>query len=171
VITVLKHGLASAARSNEEIKVRGTVAEILQDVMQRGDSAVRRYSRKFDSWDPPQFRLAQSDILRCMEALPHQVLEDIQFAQSQIRNFAQRQRESLHDLEVETLPGVVLGHKNIPVGSVGCYIPGGRYPLVASAHMGVLTAKVAGVQRVIAAAPPAAGAAPAEPRRARGAAA
>ena len=107
---------------------------------------MRQYSEKFDKWSPPSFRLSETEIADCVRALPRQVVDDIQFAQTQIRNFALVQRAALQDVEVETLPGVVLGHKNIPVNSVGCYVPGGRYPMVASAHMSVVTAKAAGVK-------------------------
>ena len=133
---------------------RATVEEILVGIEQRGEVAVREYSKKFDQWDPPSLRLSAAEIDACIQSLSGQAIEDIRFAQTQIRRFAQIQLLSMRDVEVETLPGVVLGHKNIPVNSVGCYVPGGKYPLLASAHMGVLTAKVAGVKRVIACAPP-----------------
>ncbi|SCK25085.1 sulfopropanediol 3-dehydrogenase [Variovorax sp. HW608] len=141
-------------RDGQDAQVRQTVETILGDVQQRGDEAVRDYSAKFDQWSPAAFRLSQAQIDACIAALSAQALADIRFAQAQIRRFAQIQKSSMHDVEIETLPGVVLGHRNIPVNSVGCYIPGGKYPLIASAHMSVLTAKVAGVPRVIACAPP-----------------
>ena len=154
MIKQLKTSQAAAEKSERNAQVRQTVEAILADIETRGDTAVREYSNKFDRWDPPSFRLDQSQIDACIAALSPQALADIKFAQAQIRRFAQIQKSSMHDVEIETLPGVVLGHRNIPVNSVGCYIPGGKYPLIASAHMSVLTAKVAGVKRVIACAPP-----------------
>ena len=127
---------------------------ILKDIEQRGDAAVRDYSRKFDGWDPASFALSQGQIEAAVGQLSAREIEDIRFAQTQIRNFAQIQRDSMRDVEVETLPGVILGHRHIPVNAAGCYVPGGKYPLIASAHMSVLTAKVAGVPRVVATAPP-----------------
>lgn len=150
----LKGGQSAAAKAANSLQVRQTVEAILDDIATHGETAMRRYSEKFDNWSPPSFRLSKSQIDDCLGTLPGQVLADIRFAQAQIRNFALVQRDALRDVEVETLPGVVLGHKNIPVNSVGCYVPGGRYPMVASAHMSVVTAKAAGVQRIIAAAPP-----------------
>lgn len=150
----LKGGQSAAAKAANSLQVRQTVEAILDDIATHGETAMRRYSEKFDNWSPPSFRLSKSQIDDCLGTLPGQVLADIRFAQAQIRNFALVQRDALTDVEVETLPGVVLGHKNIPVNSVGCYVPGGRYPMVASAHMSVVTAKAAGVQRIIAAAPP-----------------
>ena len=150
----LKGGQSAAAKAANSLQVRQTVEAILDDIATHGETAMRRYSEKFDNWSPPSFRLSKSQIDDCLGTLPDQVLADIRFAQAQIRNFALVQRDALTDVEVETLPGVVLGHKNIPVNSVGCYVPGGRYPMVASAHMSVVTAKAAGVQRIIAAAPP-----------------
>jgi len=150
----LKGGQSAAAKAANSLQVRQTVEAILDDIATHGETAMRRYSEKFDNWSPPSFRLSESQIDDCLGTLPGQVLADIRFAQAQIRNFALVQRDALTDVEVETLPGVVLGHKNIPVNSVGCYVPGGRYPMVASAHMSVVTAKAAGVQRIIAAAPP-----------------
>jgi sulfopropanediol 3-dehydrogenase len=135
-------------------KVRDTVETILTDIAERGDAAVRELSVKFDKWDRDDYRLTEQEIEACLSQLSKRDIEDITFAQTQVRNFAQRQRESILDIEVETLPGVVLGHKNIPLGSAGCYVPGGKYPLLASAHMSVITAKVAGVPRVATAAPP-----------------
>ncbi|MDM0117673.1 histidinol dehydrogenase [Variovorax sp. J22R133] len=154
MIQVIKSGQTAQAKAGNQAQVRATVEGILGDIEQRGDAAVREYSQKFDQWAPESFRLTQAQIDACIAGLPAQTLEDIRFAQTQIRRFAEIQKASMHDVEVETLPGVVLGHRNIPVNSVGCYIPGGKYPLIASAHMSVLTAKVAGVKRVIAAAPP-----------------
>ncbi|WP_449433446.1 histidinol dehydrogenase [Pseudomonas putida] len=150
----LKKGQSAQTKASNQAQVRATVEEILADIEQRGDAAVRDYSGKFDNWTPDNFRLSQAQIDACIASLAPQTLDDIRFAQEQIRRFAQAQKDSMHDVEVETLPGVVLGHRNIPVNSVGCYIPGGKYPLIASAHMSVLTAKVAGVKRVIASAPP-----------------
>lgn len=141
--------------------VAATVSEIIRDVRLEGDAAVRRYSEKLDNWNPASFRLDQGSIDKAIASLPRIVLDDLRFAQDQIRSFAQRQLESLSDLEVETLPGVILGHRHIPVGSVGAYVPGGRYPLLASAHMTIITAKVAGVSRVTACTPPSRGELPA----------
>jgi sulfopropanediol 3-dehydrogenase len=150
----LKSGQSAAAQAASSLQVRQTVEAILQDIAAHGETALRRYSEKFDKWSPASFRLSATEIEDCLRALSRQVIEDIRFAQTQIRNFARVQRAALRDVEVETIPGVVLGHKNIPVNSVGCYVPGGRYPMVASAHMSVVTAKAAGVKRIIAAAPP-----------------
>jgi sulfopropanediol 3-dehydrogenase len=136
-----------------DTKVRETVENILADLEARGDEAVREYSEKFDNWSPESYRLDRDAIDACYDALTDQEKDDIRFAQEQVRNFAQIQRDSMKDVEVETLPGVILGHKHIPVNAVGCYVPGGKYPLIASAHMSVVTAKVAGVPRVIASAP------------------
>jgi len=154
MIRYLKSGQSAAMKAENTLQVRNTVEAILADIAANGEKAVRQYSEKFDKWSPPLFRLSDPEIAACIRSLPPQVIEDIQFAQTQIRNFALVQRAALQDVEVETLPGVVLGHKNIPVNSVGCYVPGGRYPMVASAHMSVVTAKAAGVKRVIATAPP-----------------
>jgi len=161
MIRYLKKGAEAAETAEYDRKVRQTVEGILADVETRGDAAVRELSEKFDKWSPESFRLSKEQIQALIDSLPAQVIEDIKFAQSQIRRFAEAQKACLKDLEIETLPGVTLGHKNIPVESVGCYIPGGRYPMVASAHMSVLTAKVAGVPRVIACTPPLNGQAPA----------
>jgi len=161
MIRYLKKGAEAAETAEYDRKVRQTVEGILADVEARGDAAVRELSAKFDKWTPESFRLSQEQIQALIDSLPKQVIEDIKFAQAQIRRFAEAQKACLKDLEIETLPGVTLGHKNIPVESVGCYIPGGRYPMVASAHMSVLTAKVAGVPRVIACTPPLNGEAPA----------
>ncbi|EJS2608621.1 histidinol dehydrogenase [Vibrio alginolyticus] len=151
---ILKNGITEDVSASNDAKVRQIVENILADIESKGDSAVRELSEKFDNWSPEQFRLSEEQIQACVDALDESTRHDIEFAQQQVRNFAQIQRDSMKDVEVETMPGVVLGHKNIPVNSVGCYIPGGKYPLVASAHMSVLTAKVAGVKRVIACAPP-----------------
>jgi sulfopropanediol 3-dehydrogenase len=137
-----------------DAKVRETVESILAQVDERKDAAIRELSEKFDKWSPKDFRLTPQEIERAIAQVPKRDLEDIKFAQAQVRNFADKQRETMHDLEVETLPGVVLGHRHIPVNSIGCYVPGGRYPMVASAHMSIVTAKVAGVKRIIACAPP-----------------
>ena len=154
MVRILKTGITAEQDAADAAKVRQTVEGILSDIEKRGDEAVRDYSRKFDNWDPPSFRMSDEAIQACVRSMPARDVDDIKFAQTQIRNFAQIQKDALRDVEVETLPGVVLGHKNIPVNSVGCYVPGGKYPLLASAHMTVLTAKVAGVKRVIACAPP-----------------
>lgn len=154
MISYQKKGKSAEAKVEIQNQVRRTVEDIIADVEQRGDVAVRMYSEKFDKWNPPSLRLTEGQIQDCIESIGRQAIEDIKFAQAQIKRFAQIQMMSLRDVEVETVPGVVLGHKNIPVNSVGCYIPGGKYPLLASAHMSVLTAKVAGVKRVIACAPP-----------------
>ncbi len=161
MIRYLKKGASESEKLEADRKVRQTVEAILDDIAARGDAAVRELSRKFDKWEPPSFRLSAADIESLIDSLPAQVIEDIKFAQTQIRNFAQAQKAALRDVEVETLPGVRLGHRNIPVASVGCYVPGGRYPMVASAHMSVLTAKVAGVKRVAACTPPLNGVPPA----------
>jgi sulfopropanediol 3-dehydrogenase len=152
--TYLKAGMPVEAVQTQDARVRGTVDEILGRIEREGDAAIREYSTQFDQWWPAHFRLSREEIDACYSELGQQVIDDIRFAQEQVRNFAQIQRDSMHDVEVETLPGVVLGHRHIPMSSVGCYVPGGKYPLVASAHMSVVTAKVAGVERVIAAAPP-----------------
>lgn len=154
MIRQLKNSKTAEGKLEIQTQVRATVETILADILARGDAAVLEYSKKFDHWSPASFRLSAEEIEECMRALPSQAIEDIRFAQTQIRNFARIQKDALREVEVETLPGVVLGHKNIPVNSVGCYVPGGKYPMVASAHMSVVTAKVAGVKRVIAAAPP-----------------
>jgi sulfopropanediol 3-dehydrogenase len=150
----LKRGLDQAEAAEADLKVRETVERILADIAQRGDAAVRELSARFDQWDRNDYRLSPAEIEGCLAQLSQRDLEDIRFAQAQVRNFAQHQRDAIRDVEVETLPGVILGHKNIPVGSAGCYVPGGKYPLLASAHMSVVTAKVAGVPRVVTCAPP-----------------
>jgi sulfopropanediol 3-dehydrogenase len=150
----LKTGRMPEQSGADAKKVRDIVTGILEEIQTRGETALREISERFDKWNPPTFRLSQEEIESSLSQLSSQNIEDIKFAQAQVRNFAQVQRSALTDVEVETLPGVILGHKNMPVDSVGCYVPGGKYPLVASAHMSVVTAKVAGVPRVIAASPP-----------------
>ncbi len=154
MIEELKAGITEEAREEADLKVRRTVEEILADIKARGDEAVRDLSVRFDNWTPGSFRLSAEEIDAAVSSVSAQTLDDIRFAQTQIRNFAQAQKDALRDIEVETLPGVVLGHRNIPVASVGCYVPGGRYPMVASAHMSVVTARVAGVGRIVACTPP-----------------
>ena len=154
MIRYLKKGRTADQVEALDAQVRATVDGILKDIASRGDAAVREASNRFDKWSPESFRLSRAQIDACHAELPARVIEDLKFAQAQIRNFAEHQKAALRDVEVETLPGVILGHKNIPVNAVGCYVPGGKYPLVASAHMGVVTARVAGVKRVAAAAPP-----------------
>ena len=154
----LKKSKPEAERAEDDAKVRAVVESTLADIEARGDAAVRDLSQKFDNYAPQSFRLSASEIEAAMQKVSARDMEDIRFAQDQIRRFAEAQRASMTDVEVETLPGVVLGHKNIPVQSVGCYVPGGKFPMVASAHMSVLTASVAGVPRIIASAPPVDGA-------------
>jgi len=153
-IEFIKTGINSELADEADTKVRATVEQILNDIRNRGDVAVRELSEKFDKWSPKSFQLSSADIEKLVGSLSKETVDDIKFAQKQVRNFAQIQKDSIHDVEVETLPGVRLGHKNIPVNSVGCYVPGGRYPMVASAHMSIVTAKVAGVNRIIACTPP-----------------
>jgi len=150
----LKTGRTPEQTTADARKVRDIVTGIIEDIESRGETALREISEKFDKWNPPAFRLSDQEIEACLSQLSTRNIDDIKFAQAQVRNFAQAQRASIKDIEVETLPGVILGHKNMPVDSVGCYVPGGKYPLVASAHMSVVTAKVAGVPRVISASPP-----------------
>ena len=150
----LKRGKDVEERAEADRQVRATVEGILADIEKRGDTAIRELSQKFDKWDRTDFRLSQSEIDECLAQLTDQDLSDIEFAQTQVRNFAQAQRNTMQDLEIETLPGVTLGHKHVPINAVGCYVPGGKYPLLASAHMSVITAKVAGCERVITCAPP-----------------
>jgi sulfopropanediol 3-dehydrogenase len=150
----IKTGINPETVQQSDAKVRATVEGILSDVQTRGDAAVRELSSKFDNWSPASFKLSPTEIEEIMASLPAQVIDDIKFAQTQVRNFAQAQRGALRDVEVETLPGITLGHKNIPVNRVGCYVPGGRYAMVASAHMSIVTAKVAGVKHIIACTPP-----------------
>lgn len=154
MIRHLKEGAPAEALAAADKKTRQIVEAILEDIETRGDEAVRDYSRKFDKWDPPQFRLSQAEIDAAIAEVPAQAIEDIRVAREQVKRFAEAQRASMQDLEIETLPGVVLGHRHIPMDSVGCYVPGGKYPLIASALMSIVTAKVAGVRRVAAAAPP-----------------
>ena len=156
-ITTLKRGKPANERAEDDAKVRSTVEGILKDIETRGDAAVRELALKFDKYAPPAFRLTKSEIEAAIAKVASRDMADIRFAHDQIKRFAQAQRDSMRDIEVETLPGVVLGHRNIPVQSVGCYVPGGKFPMVASAHMSVLTASVAGVPRIVASAPPVSG--------------
>ncbi len=157
-VEYLKRGKPAAERAEDDARVRATVETTLADIAVRGDAAVRELSAKFDGYQPEEFRLSPSEIEAAMAKVSARDMEDIRFAQDQIRTFAQAQRGSMTDIEVETRPGVILGHRHIPVQSVGCYVPGGKYPMVASAHMSVLTASVAGVPRIAASAPPVGGA-------------
>src|ERR1700676_3200182 len=150
----LKRGMDASAIKAADAKVRETVEAILADIEARKDQAVRDLSQKFDNWSPASFKLTAAEVERAIGQVRKRDLDDIKFAQAQVRNFAQQQKATLRDLEVETLPGVVLGHRHIPVNSIGCYVPGGRYPMVASAHMSIVTARVAGVKHIIACAPP-----------------
>lgn len=150
----LKRGTSADVRAEADRKVRDVVEATLADIAARGDDAVRDLSVRFDGWDREDYRLTDREVQDCIDQLTGQDLKDIEFAQAQVRNFAKVQRDSMKDVEVETLPGVVLGHTHIPVNAAGCYVPGGKYPLLASAHMSVITAKVAGVPRVITCAPP-----------------
>ena len=150
----IKRGATAEAKAATNRQVRDTVESILADIEARGDAAVRDLSIRFDKWDRDNYRLSESEIQACIDTLSPQDITDITFAQTQVRNFAQIQRDSMKDVEVETLPGVVLGHRNLPLNAAGCYVPGGKYPLLASAHMSVITAKVAGVPRVATCAPP-----------------
>jgi len=154
MVRYLKRGMDAGTLKAADAQVRATVEAILSDVEARRDVAVRAFSEKFDNWSPPSFKLSPEDIERAIAQVSRRDLDDIKFAQAQVRNFADKQRTTLQDLEVETLPGVILGHKHIPVNAIGCYVPGGRYPMVASAHMSIVTARVAGVKRIIACAPP-----------------
>lgn len=154
MVKFLKKGKGHTSNYYVDEQIENAVKEIIKQVETHGEKAVREYSNKFDNWNPESFRLTKEEIEEIIKQVPEETINDIKFAQEQIRNFAQKQREAIKDIEVETLPGVILGHKNIPVNSVGCYIPGGRYPMVASAHMSIVTAKVAGVKRVIACTPP-----------------
>src|SRR5215831_6449356 len=150
----IKIGALAGQQEEADAKIRSTVKGIIADVARRGDAAVRELSERFDKWSRPSFRLSRDEIEALVAEVPSQAIEDIKFAQAQIRNFAEIQRASLRDVEVETLPGVALGHKHIPVGRIGCYVPGGRYPMVASAHMSIITARVAGVGHIAACTPP-----------------
>ncbi|ABG33403.1 histidinol dehydrogenase [Roseobacter denitrificans] len=153
-IEYLKRGKPDAERADDDAKTRAAVEAILADIEARGDAAVRELSEKFDGYSPAAFRLSAVEIDDLIAQLSPREMEDIRFAQEQVRNFAQAQRDSMRDIEIETMPGVILGHKNIPVQSVGCYVPGGKFPMVASAHMSVATASVAKVPRIIACTPP-----------------
>ena len=150
----IKEGKSENEIIEADAKVRSTVENILSDVGKRGDEAVRELSKKFDNYEPENFILTDNEIQKAISKVSKRDIDDIKFAQAQVRNFATKQLECIKDLEVETLPGVILGHKNIPMNAVGCYVPGGKYPMVASAHMSVLTAKVAGVREITASAPP-----------------
>ena len=150
----LKRGKPQSERDQDDEKIRHIVENLLKEIESRGDEALRELSGRFDNWTPDSFLLSESDIERAISKVANRDIADIKFAQTQVRGFAEHQKAALKDIEVETLPGVILGHKNIPVNSVGCYVPGGAYPMVASAHMSVVTAKVAGVKRIIASAPP-----------------
>ncbi len=160
-IQTIKRGKTIKQKAEADAQVQATVRGILADIQARKDEAVRELSLKFDNWAPADFKLTDEEIARVIDSLPRQAVDDIAFAQAQVRNFAEAQRAALNDVEVETLPGVVLGHKNIPVNRVGCYVPGGRYPMVASAHMSVVTARTAGVKHIIACTPPIKGELPA----------
>lgn len=153
-IEFLKRSKPDSEKAEDDAKVKAVVETTLADIAARGDTAVRDLSQKFDNYQPERFRLTNSEIEAAMNKVSTRDMDDIKFAQTQIRRFAEAQRASMTDIEVETLPGVILGHRNIPVQSVGCYVPGGKFPMVASAHMSVLTASVAGVPRIIASAPP-----------------
>ncbi len=154
MIRHLKTARSQRERAEDDAKVQAIVEDILNDIAERGDAAVLELSEKFDNYSPEKFRLSERDIEAAVSKVAKRDLDDIRFAQDQVRTFAEHQKAALKDIEVETLPGVILGHRNIPVNSVGCYVPGGEYPMVASAHMSVVTAKVAGVKRIIASAPP-----------------
>ena len=150
----IKTAALNGQQEEADAKVRGAVEAIIADVKVRGDKAVRELSDRFDKWSPRSFQLSGDEIRALVAQVSPQTIDDIKFAQDQIRNFAEIQRQSMKDIEVETLPGIVLGHRHIPVGRVGCYVPGGRYPMVASAHMSIVTAKVAGVGHIAACTPP-----------------
>ena len=149
-VQYLKRGKPNSERAEDDAKTKAVVEATLKDIELRGDVAVRELSANFDNYTPPSFKLSEQEISDLMASLSERELADIKFAQAQVRNFAQAQRDSMLDIEIETLPGVILGHKNIPVQSVGCYVPGGKFPMVASAHMSVATATVAGVPRILA---------------------
>src|SRR5204862_1092701 len=150
----IKTAALAGQQEEADAKTRSAVEAIITDVKARGDAAVRDLSERFDKWSPPSFRLSDDEIRALVARVSPQTIDDIKFAQQQIRNFAEIQRASMKDVEVETLPGIVLGHRHIPVGRVGCYVPGGRYPMVASAHMSIVTARVAGVGHIAACTPP-----------------
>ena len=154
MVKYIKKRISEEETKAADAAVRETVESIIADVMARGDAGVRELSQRFDDWSPESFRLSQAEIDELVDSVQHETIQDIKFAQQQIRRFAEIQKGALKDVEVETLPGVKLGQRNIPVNSVGCYVPGGRYPMVASAHMSIVTAKVAGVKRIIACTPP-----------------
>ena len=160
-IQYIKRGKTIKQKADADAAVQEVVRGILADISARKDTAVRELSQKFDNWNPAEFKLSQERIQQIISTLPKQAIDDIKFAQAQVRNFALAQRAALQDIEVETLPGVVLGHKNIPVNRVGCYVPGGRYPMIASAHMSAVTARAAGVKQIIACTPPIQGQIPA----------
>ena len=160
-IRYIKRGKTVEQKADADAQVQEVVRGILADIRERGDAAVRDLSQKFDNWSPADYKLTDEQIQEIIGTLPEQAISDIKFAQEQVRNFALAQRAALQDIEMETLPGVVLGHKNIPVNRVGCYVPGGRYPMVASAHMSTVTAKAAGVKHLIACTPPIRGEMPA----------
>ncbi|MFY4777337.1 histidinol dehydrogenase [Metabacillus sp. RGM 3146] len=159
---IIKQGRSKEETAQNDAQVSEKVSQIIKSIEKDGDTAVRSLSEEFDRWSPASFLLSKEEIERIISGVDEKTIEDIKFAQKQVRGFAEEQLKSMKDIEVETLPGVILGHRNIPVNSVGCYVPGGRYPMVASAHMSVLTAKVAGVKRVIACTPPNQGEIPAE---------
>src|ERR1700720_1547193 len=150
----IKRAALAGQQEEADAKIRSIVESIIADVAKRGDAAVREMSERFDKWSPPSFRLSEDEIRALVAKVSPRTIDDIKFAQKQIRNFAEIQRASMKDVEVETLPGIVLGHRHIPVGRVGCYVPGGRYPMVASAHMSIVTARVAGVGHITACTPP-----------------
>jgi sulfopropanediol 3-dehydrogenase len=152
--TYLKTGYDNAARAQDDAQVRAAVEAMLLDIERRGDPAVRELSATFDGWEREDYRLTEAEIAASLNELSAENISDITFAQAQVRNFAEHQRAAILDIEVETLPGIVLGHRNVPMNAVGCYVPGGKYPPLASAHMSVITAKVAGVSRIITYAPP-----------------
>ena len=154
MIRYLKKGISEKEDKVNQNNVSNIVSEIINNIQTDGDKAVRELSVKFDKWDPDDFKLTNDQINLAIKKLPNSTIEDIKYAQTQVRNFAEIQKKSMSDVEIETLPGIVLGHRHIPVESVGCYVPGGKYPMVASAHMSIITAKVAGVERIIASAPP-----------------
>ena len=154
MLKYIKQSNPKSTITEDKQSIEKTVSSILKDIRENGHKAVENYSKKFDKWQPKTFKLSKKDIENSISQLSDGDIDDIEFAQKQIRNFAEKQLETMKELEVETLPGVFLGHKHIPIENVGCYIPGGRYPMVASAHMSIITAKVAGVKRVIACAPP-----------------
>src|ERR1700752_41070 len=150
----LKRGMDAGAIEEADAKVRATVEGILDQIKQRGDAAVRDLSEKFDKRSPANFKLTSQEIERAIGQVAKRDLDDIKFAQAHVRGFAEKHRDTMTDIEVEPLPGVILGHRHIPVTSIGCYVPGGRYPMVASAPMSIVTARVAGVNKIIACAPP-----------------